>query len=278
MAMTTTFDSSQHPRGHASNAGAFNDKPQSTPDIALGQFLSIAPGDTEYLTMSGDGPIECLSVHRSEDGGTFTIESAQMLRFSDYSPAGANAAGWVDKNLPVIRDFLATRYNAELDDSGSEGTEFWVRFTTERTGTLTESEAFNSAWNESAAVQLYNEADHGTFGALNFGRLLGEHIDNHAVSSAATWAAADVSDRAIDSEVDLRSGEREIRDVTALAIAARFDRELYPALGKLATHGFANRQALNSDLGKLYVSEIRPIEKRRVDMMFTWAIHGGDNS
>jgi hypothetical protein len=50
--MTTTFDSAAHPRGHASNAGSFSDKPQTSPELTLGAadqpILEVFREDREW--------------------------------------------------------------------------------------------------------------------------------------------------------------------------------------------------------------------------------------
>lgn len=84
----------------------------------------------------------------------------------------------------------------------------------------------------------------------------------------------------IDSMVAARSGQREVSDACALAIAANLgeDRDRYPALYRLGSRGYANRDALWLELREAYSRTPRGAWSARVDMMFTWILNGGDNS
>jgi hypothetical protein len=83
----------------------------------------------------------------------------------------------------------------------------------------------------------------------------------------------------IDTEVRNREGHVEIRDITAMAIARDLNVRPteFPELHRLATEGYAHKARLNTELGDLYGVAETPRQRARLNMMFTWAIHGGLN-
>lgn len=89
----------------------------------------------------------------------------------------------------------------------------------------------------------------------------------------------DVTEQNIDFEVKWRLGERELKDSTAVAIARGFATPERPALSELALTGYARRDDVYQELSDLNQDrDAIPYSKRnRLDMMFTWCIHSGDN-
>lgn len=89
------------------------------------------------------------------------------------------------------------------------------------------------------------------------------------------------TDLMIDDEVRARLGRRELSDVTALAICRYgFDDADCPELRLLGASGHGDRATVYAELQKVNArrSEMRPSERNRVDMLFTWVLHGGDNA
>jgi hypothetical protein len=147
-------------------------------------------------------------------------------------------------------------------------------------GPVTEGDIFEAA-HSTRGVELYLESNHESAGASKLGNLIVDHIGKNAVAGVSRWEGTPLDDRAIDMQVSLRSGEREINDRTAVAIAtalAGSQTRLYPAIRKLSQQGFADKEALNTEFGALYELQETPRTRDRVNAMFTWAIHGGDNN
>lgn len=86
------------------------------------------------------------------------------------------------------------------------------------------------------------------------------------------------TDQMIDTEVELRAGERELRDATALAIARSFGDE-HEELRLLGGSGHGSRKKAYAELSAINENrhELRPTERARLDAMFTWLLNGGDN-
>lgn len=113
---------------------------------------------------------------------------------------------------------------------------------------------------------------------------------------AGFTAPSDDEVRAATMSVELRSGEREVSDETARVIALDTLANLPESAGTLADYPMLQRVAAEADypwsaagneaqvdelhreLGRLYGSAYVPYgRKQRVNALFTFALHGGDN-
>ena len=252
----------------------------------LGRILS--PGTGDYLNDAiDDGPIQRLYVARQDDVDgveQYTLTAEQQVQFDQFVPenvAPVDREAWVERHIAAIGGFIEKRYNADLtSDDNVPGTS-WAAMSVTHNGSMTEEQAFDKAWNDTAARQLFNESDPGTFGTENLDRLVKEYLEETSITNVPLWDSVEVPAREIDMSVELRAGEREISDRIAAGIAAdMFGRvtQNLPAIRSLATRGYANKEALNSELSVLYQAADTPRKKERVNMMFTWNQHGGDNT
>lgn len=249
--------------------------------VALSNPILI--DDDGFVTIPGDpnSPIARITVERDEDG-TWIVDAEQPLNLLDYVPlsiTGEEAREeWLNKRAYVIQEFIRDRYDAIMVLGEWTWDDMWITHRAHvNAPALTEEDAFKAAWDQTNAVKLYNEADHGTYGTENFGRLMNEFINERSVA-VPPWRHKEVTDRDIDVQVSFRSGEREISDQVAGAIAARVTvNGTYDALSKLAMEGFARKDDISKDIVDAY-SKVSPRERSWLDMLGTWNIHGGDNN
>ncbi|MET4143802.1 hypothetical protein [Arthrobacter sp. UYCo732] len=252
----------------------------------------LSPGDGDTFPELADGDvIETLNVSRSEDGSGYFVSPAKTVNIkdliadSDPRLHGETLDSWLETNSPVIEDFLAERYQANLTtDEGWE--EIGVECTAQLPeGPLSEARVVDAAWNGTKIVQLHNESDHGSFGSENLGRLIIERVNGSTVL-VDPYAARAAGLRIDPAELDttLTTGS-PVSDASAVAIAKQLGNLrntrgviAYPAVGRLATRGYVDTTAVDLELGRIQTANDQAIHpdpqlKRRVEAMQSW-IHG----
>lgn len=262
--------------------------------------VNLAAGESDTFTELADGDvIETLNVARSDDGSGYWVSPAKTVNISDLitdtDPRlhGEALETWLEKNSPVIEDFLAERYDAVVttdegwDEAGIECTAQLPD------GDLTEAQVVDAAWNGTRIVQLHNESDHGSFGSENLGRLIMERVGGATVIEdpyAARGAGLRLGTDEVTHQVDERYGKRPVSDAAAVAIAKelnsiRNSRGIiaYPAVGRLATRGYVDNAAVDLELERALTANRQsfyPDRKlaRRVESLRTWMRDGGDNA
>lgn len=283
-----TFDASKHPRAAT---GVFVETTHPEADLDLpapsGRPVTLALGEQESFTELAEDPIQDISVHRYEDG-TYTVHPSMDLNIADVLSADylrtseAGAEAYRDRNWMIIQDFLTERYGADVTSTDDEIIR--VEFTANVGDVaLTEGEIIDAAWNNTKITALANESDHGTFGSENLGRLIMDRVVS-CVSVAdrmkAYGAAQRLTDSQIDFEIKAKVGASELRDETAMAIAHRlsdqFGRQDFPSLHKLSYAGYADTEALSKELRTLFTDNSYGRTGDRINMMITWALHGGE--
>ena len=246
----TTFQNRQ-PKGIAAG-GQFAPDTHAEATLLLdpaARPVTLAPGESDTFTELADGDvIETLNVARSDDGSGYWVSPAKTVNvgalITDTDPRlhGETLEAWLEKNNPVIEDFLAERYDAVVttdegwDEAGIECTAALPD------GHLTEAQVIDAAWNGTRIVQLHNECDHGTSGSENLGRLIAERVGGATVIEdpyAARGAGLRMDSNEITRQVDERYGVRPVSDAAAVAIARelngiRTTRGIiaYPAVGR----------------------------------------------
>ncbi len=169
------------------------------------------------------GPIKCVDVSLTErvDGADYApfdlyIEPIAALKLTDLQPRGMSDAQWVQKlddHYPAVVAFLENRYDAFLDFADTQDNRwddiemhFRVQVPSRE---ITQEEALDIGWNETKAVQLYNESDHSIYGTENLERLLNEAMDAAVVVPRNPYdivrAAEPRGGSDIDAEVELRA-------------------------------------------------------------------------
>ena len=280
-----SFDSAEHPRNLLD--GRFTTATHQEAGVTVAPLpISLEPGEIEDYSELADGEvIHSLNVRRSDEG-SYTVHPAVSLNMADILSADLlrtsepGAAAFRERNEAMIHDFLENRYEAEVavDDEGMLTLEF-----TADLPNPTEAAAADAAWNGTKITALHNESDHGTFGSENLGRLIADKAAATVTVPdrlGARGAAMRMREEEIDTEVSLAMGVREISDATALAIAGRLgggDRIAYPELNRLAVRGYADAEALHGELRALYWENSYGRRGDRVNMMFSWALHGGSS-
>lgn len=181
-----TTSQNRHPKG-ITTGGQFAPDTHAESTLLLNpaaRAVTLSPGDSDTFTELADGEvIEALDVSRSDDGSGYwvspskTVNIKDLITDSDPRLHGESLDAWLDSNSPVIDDFLAERYEANI--SIEEG---WDEVGVECTaqlpdGTFTEDQVVDAAWNGTKAVQVHNESDHGSFGPENLGRLIIERVE-----------------------------------------------------------------------------------------------------
>lgn len=280
-----SFDSADHPRNLLDGRFTTASHQESGVTVAP-RPISLEPGESEDYSELADGEvIGSLSVHRSDEG-SYTVHPAAELKIADVLSADflktsePGAAAYREHNEALIYDFLEDRYDAEI--TGDEEGVLTLEFTADLQSP-TEAAAAVAAWNGTKITALANESDHGTFGSENLGRLIADKAASTVTVPdrlAARGAAMRMSEEDIDTEISMAMGVREISDATALAIAGRLgagDRATYPELNRLAVRGYADAEALHGELRALYWENSYGRRGDRVNMMFTWALHGGSS-
>lgn len=283
----TDFNPALHPRGHHSNPGRFAAKAHTEPESALdGDLITLAPGEGD-LVLDGmvDAAVERINVTRDdEDPALYRISAEARIDYAWLAPKHLPEAakhGWVDDHRALIDGFLSHRYGviANHDEETDPATLAWVSDEVEHRGPLTVTQASDIAYDQTELPKLFDEADSGTFGAENMTRVFAEFAAEHHVVPdfySARTAAAELTDTAIDSEVRARSGQREIRDVTAVAIAARLVSEhQLPELRRLAVTGHCHADRAHREITSVY-NDVPYAKRSRLDMLHTWLLHGGD--
>ncbi|MCC3299327.1 hypothetical protein [Arthrobacter caoxuetaonis] len=251
--------------------------------------ITIAPGEDEIYPELADGEvIERLTVSRDEDDpDKYLVCPSRAVNFhalvEHYQPdlTEDQREEWLTRYQPAITDFMATRYGVDL--SGDR----WDSIDAECTLAIndpnpTEDKISDAAWNQTRIVNLANEEDPGTFGSENLSRLLYEHVEATAcVESfhASKPESERMGTEEVDRIIEARLGQRELPDAAALRIA--YDMGMsgpYPVLAKFARTGLGSKDEIRGDLRKIYErDQYSPKASRRVDMMFTYLEHGGDN-
>lgn len=289
--------------GETGNKGEFgtHDRPADTitlaPTTSRGAAAGDAflePGDEDFLYAGelGWDDLHPVGLRRQEGGGGYFVAPSVPVPLMDWAPTDLTEeqkVAWVDAHQEVINTFLRDRYGATLtglntlDDGveriGRAGAEVTVFADEDRDGSISHQN-ISDAIGRSTAITMLNEFDDGTFGADNASRLVREYIDSRAIAPSAD----DMTPAEIDREVRARAGKREIRPETARAIAKRLAYEVYDGiidvpvgtthLDDLAYGGHADKEQLTADLRAIYEKDTRPKSRARLDMMFTWVLHG----
>ena len=264
--------------------------------------VTLSPGDGDTFTELADGDvIEALHVNRSDDGTGYwvspskTVNIKDLITDADPRLHGEPLDAWLETNSAVIEDFLAERYDAAVttDDGWDEvGIECTAHLPE---GPLSEDQVVNAAWNNTRVVQLHNEADHGTFGSENLGRLIQERVNGATVlEDPYTVRAAGLrlhnSPDELTAMIDGRHGSRPVSDAAAVAIAKqlgglRNNRGIiaYPAVGRLATRGYFDNTAVDLELGRILTANEQSVSPdqqlaRRTESLRTWMREGGENT
>lgn len=245
----------------------------------------LAPGDSDTFPELTGGPIRDLAISRDVNG-TYSVHPSLDLNLKDVltpeflHTGAAGADAFIERHWLLITDFLAERYDADV--TAGDDDILRIEFSADLgDAPLTEERAADTAWNNTRITALANEADHGTFGSENLGRLITDRVAASVVVAdrgSARAAAEQMTDATIDAEVQLKLGQNEIQDATAMAIArtltGQFGRAAYPALHRLSYAGYADADQLNRELRALYEEHSYGRTGRRIDMMFTWVLHG----
>lgn len=284
-----TFDPSLHPR---ETTGKFEERHHQTPDLKLqapGRTVVLEPGEQESFAELAESPIQDITVHRYEDG-TYTVHPSMDLNIKEVlSPeflrtSEAGAAAFIDRNWVLIQDCIKARYGAEVTSSPDEDGVLSVEFTAAvADAALTERDISAAAWNDTKITALANESDHGTFGSENLGRII---TDRAAACTSvgnrmkAYGQARRMTDDQIDFEIAAKLGKSELNDGTAMAVAGRlaekFGRSRCPVIHKLSYSGYADTVELGKELHALYAEDSYGRTGDRINMMFTWALRGGE--
>ena len=267
------------------------------------RFVTIEPGDAENFPELADGDvIETLTVSRSqeEDGAGYWVSPSKTLNIkdliadSDPRLHGDALDDWLDKNQPVIEDFLTSRYEASVSLEDGSWDEVEVECSTRLPdGTLTENEIVNAAWHGTKVVQMHNESDHGTFGSENLGRLLIDRVEASTVLEdpyTARAAGLHLGSDDLTAMVDSRHGKRPVSDAAAVAIAKELNGIrsargviAYPAVGRLANRGYLDTAEVDLELGRAATENQQSFYPdrrlaRRIESLQTWMREGGDNA
>jgi hypothetical protein len=223
------------------------------------------------------GPVSFIDVYVTGDGTT-EIKAVQRLRLSDYA-----SPDYLGKYSLTLDELFWERYGADIDlDDDDEDGNLWgdvqVQFRTTIHGEISRPDAYLLAREKTSIDQLFAESDRTTEGE-SLGRLLKEYVDTHfQITDDRGLSKRDqLTTEQIDASVELRAGEREISDATALAIATRVDADKYPVWARFGRTGVVNVEALRRELSAAYQSEWGRT-KDRANMMFTYLLHGGDNA
>ncbi|GAA4032784.1 hypothetical protein GCM10023063_15150 [Arthrobacter methylotrophus] len=262
--------------------------------------ITLSPGDGDTFPELADGEvIEALTVSRSDDGSGYWVSPAKTVNIKDLitdtDPRlhGDALDAWLEHNSPVIEDFLAERYDADVrsDDGWDEvGIECTAQLPD---GSLTEDQVVDASWNGTKVVQLHNESDHGSFGSENLGRLIIERVEGATVLTdpyAARAAGLRLGTDEVARMVDDRHGKRPVSDMAAVAIAKEINAIrttrgvlAYPAIGRLTTRGYVDNAAVDLELGRATTANQQSFYPdrqlaRRIEAMRTWMRDGGDNA
>jgi hypothetical protein len=156
-----TTSQNRHPKGITSG-GQFAPDTHAESTFLLDpaqRALTLAPGDRDTFTELADGEvIETLDVSRSDDGSGYWVSPSKTMNIKDLitdsDPSLHRGAldAWMERNSPVIEDFLAERYEAKI--TNEEG---WDEVGVECTaqlpdGPLTEAQVVDAAWNGTRVV------------------------------------------------------------------------------------------------------------------------------
>lgn len=268
----------EHDRSDAGSVVSSPETPGGEPIVLHGSddYDSFTPdsiGQDQY------GPIDFIDVRLNGDGTLIEVEPVERLDLTEYAETH-----WLEHNWRAVNQFFFERYNGALDTDDDEDTRWsnvQVRFYTQiDTVDAVREDAYMEALASTNVVKLHQEADHGTNGTENLGRLLKEYVASvkQLKDGLALRDAYGVTDRDIDSQVELRSGEREISDQTAVAICRSFDAAEYPAFAHYGNRGIANYESLRDDTIRAYNSTYNARNRLRLDALGTYFINGGDNS
>jgi hypothetical protein len=250
-----------------------------------GPVIELDDGDDVDLDGGELGtPVERIHMSRNDYDAphTYNIDVEQALNFLYLVPdaVGDDAAKkrWLNDRSAIIEQFIAARYDGEMDGSAESWDYVPVSMRVTHVGQVTADQAYELGYENTKTVDLYNEYDPGTFGSLYLGRLLQEHCAKFSVTSGVGYREpAELSQEDINTEIALRSGQQEIRDVTAMAIAAELcstDPMETPWLRNLAMFGYADTEGLKEELSA--INARYEASNPRLDMMFTWNLNGGD--
>jgi hypothetical protein len=296
-----TTSQNRQPKGITSG-GQFAPDTHAEATLLLDQTkaVTLAPGDSDSFTELADGEvIEALDVSRSDDGSGYfvspskTVNIKDLITDSDPRLHGEALDTWLERNSPVIEDFLAERYDADITtDEGWD--EVGVECTAQLPdGPLTEDQVVDAAWNGTKVVQLHNESDHGSFGSENLGRLIIERVEGATVLEdpyAARGAGLRLGADEVTGMVDARYGSRPVSDAAAVAIAKELNGIrntrgviAYPAIGRLTTRGYVDNAAVDLELGRAATANQQSFYPdrqlaRRIESMRVWMRDGGDNA
>lgn len=248
--------------------------PSAIADPRITAPISLAPGTGDnFAWLAENAAIERLDVHRYQDG--YVVCPSQTIDFTTLFGAGLSSDEFLDRHERLIGDFMTEHYGAQMegDDWDSQELEFVTPLTeTDPTG----ADVLNAALTGTSVLRLREDSAGSDLAALLMERISNSVVVENRNRSMAIALRMDAS--AVDTETTLRCGRREISDATAMAIARSFSTPELPNLTRLSRSGYALKEPMWDELRRLY-EEHRSNARLalRIDMMFTWVLHGGEN-
>lgn len=236
--------------------------------------ISLAPGSGDDFTwLAREAAIEHLDVHRYETGD-YVVCPSQTIDFTAMFGAETAPGAFLDRHERLIGDFMREHYDAQMEGDDWDAQELECVAALPGDASPTGTDVLAAALNETSILRLSQDSASGLAG------LLMDRIKNSVVvadRNVAVGAALRMDAATIDAEALLRCGHREISDATAVAIARSFGPG-YPALARLGRSGYAITDDLQDELRRLYEEHRNNARLAlRIDMVFTWALNGGDN-
>lgn len=236
--------------------------------------ISLAPGTGDDFSWLATNSIERLEVHRYEPGD-YVVCPSQTIDFTALFGDGTTET-FLNRHERLIGDFMREHYGAQMEGDGWDAQELECVTALPEDASPTGTDVLNAALTETSILRLRHDSAGTSLAGLLMDRINNSAVvadRNSAVSKGLRMDAA-----AIDTEVSLRCGHREISDAAAIAIARSFASPEFPTLAKLGRSGYALKEPLRDELRRLY-AEHRSNARlaRRIDMMFTWELNGGEN-
>lgn len=238
--------------------------------------ISLAPGSGDDFTWLATNAIDHLDVHRYETGD-YVVCPSQTIDFTAMFGAESAPDAFLDRHERLIGDFMREHYGAQMEGDDWDAQELECVAALPEDASPTGTDVLAAALTGTSILRLRRDSTSAGLAAL-----LMDRISNSVVvadRNAAVGAALRMDAAAIDTEALLRCGRREISDATAMAIARSFSSPDFPALARLGRSGYAITTELRDELRRLY-EEHRTNARLalRIDMMFTWALNGSDNT
>lgn len=236
--------------------------------------ISLAPGTGDDFSWLDTNAIEHLDVHRYETGD-YVICPSQTIDFTAMFVTESEPDAFLDRHERLIGDFMREHYGAQMEGDDWDAQELECAAALPEDASPTGTDVLAAALTGTSILRLRRDSATAGLAAL-----LTDRIRNSVVvadRNSAVGVALRMDATAIDNETSLRCGRREITDATAVAIARSFGSG-YPALARLGRSGYALKEDLWNELRGLY-EEHRSNARLalRIDMMFTWALNGGNN-